>query len=152
MNTLAWIIVAVVLLIFVGSLFITPSEKKNSAVVVNLKIQACERLLLYLERIQYPVLLKRIFMPGMTRDELLMALVQNVQEELEHNLAQRLYVGEDTWLMIQMAKDEALGTINAAFVDNPDSDAASIAQLLVSSHNNMIDKAVIKIKVEFNSL
>ena len=54
--------------------------------------------------------------------------------------------------MIQMAKDEALGTINAAFVDNPDSDAASIAQLLVSSHNNMIDKAVIKIKVEFNSL
>ena len=152
MNTLAWIIVAVVLLIFVGSLFITPSEKKNSAVVVNLKIQACERLLLYLERIQYPVLLKRIFMPGMTRDELLMSLVQNVQEELEHNLAQRLYVGEDTWLMIQMAKDEALGTINAAFVDNPDSDSASIAQLLVSSHNNMIDKAVIKIKVEFNSL
>ena len=152
MNTLAWIIVAVVLLIFVVSLFITPSEKKNSAVVVNLKIQACERLLLYLERIQYPVLLKRIFMPGMTRDELLMSLVQNVQEELEHNLAQRLYVGEDTWLMIQMAKDEALGTINAAFVDNPDSDAASIAQLLVSSHNNMIDKAVIKIKVEFNSL
>lgn len=152
MNTLAWIIVAVVLLIFVGSLFITPSEKKNSAVVVNLKIQACERLLLYLERIQYPVLLKRIFMPGMTRDELLMSLVQSVQEELEHNLAQRLYVGEDTWLMIQMAKDEALGTINAAFVDNPDSDAASIAQLLVSSHNNMIDKAVIKIKVEFNSL
>ena len=152
MNTLAWIIVAVVLLIFVGSLFITPSEKKNSAVVVNLKSQACERLLLYLERIQYPVLLKRIFMPGMTRDELLMSLVQNVQEELEHNLAQRLYVGEDTWLMIQMAKDEALGTINAAFVDNPDSDAASIAQLLVSSHNNMIDKAVIKIKVEFNSL
>ena len=152
MNTLAWIIVAVVLLIFVGSLFITPSEKKNSAVVVNLKIQACERLLLYLERIQYPVLLKRIFMPGMTRDELLMSLVQNVQEELEHNLAQRLYVGEDTWLMIQMAKDEALGTINAAFVDNPDSDAASIAQLLVSAHNNMIDKAVIKIKVEFNSL
>ena len=152
MNTLAWIIVAVVLLIFVGSLFITPSEKKNSAVVVNLKIQACERLLLYLERIQYPVLLKRIFMPGMTRDELLMSLVQNVQEELEHNLAQRLYVGEDTWLMIQMAKDEALGTINAAFVDNPASDAASIAQLLVSSHNNMIDKAVIKIKVEFNSL
>ncbi len=152
MNTLAWIIVAVVLLIFVGSLFITPSEKKNSAVVVNLKIQACERLLLYLERIQYPVLLKRVFMPGMTRDELLMSLVQNVQEELEHNLAQRLYMGEDTWLMIQMAKDEALGTINAAFVDNPDSDAASIAQLLVSSHNNMIDKAVIKIKVEFNSL
>ena len=152
MNTLAWIIVAVVLLIFVGSLFITPSEKKNSAVVVNLKIQACERLLLYLERIQYPVLLKRIFMPGMTRDELLMSLVQNVQEELEHNLAQRLYVGEDTWLMIHMAKDEALGPINAAFVDNPDSDAASIAQLLVSSHNNMIDKAVIKIKVEFNSL
>lgn len=152
MNTLAWIIVSVVLLIFVGSLFITPSEKKNSAVVVNLKIQACERLLLYLERIQYPVLLKRVFMPGMTRDELLMSLVQNVQEELEHNLAQRLYVGEDTWLMIQMAKDEALGTINAAFVDNPDSDAASIAQLLVSSHNNMIDKAVIKIKVEFNSL
>ncbi|MGN0032508.1 MAG: hypothetical protein ACI358_01820 [Candidatus Limimorpha sp.] len=152
MNTLAWIIVAVVLLVFVGSLLVTAPEKKNNPVVVNLKIQACERLLLYLERIQYPVLVKRIFLPGMTRDELLLSLIQNVQDELEHNLAQRLYLGEDTWLMIQMAKDEALGTINSAFSDNPDADAAAIAQLLISSHNNVIDKAVIKIKVEFNNL
>lgn len=117
-----------------------------------LRIQACERLLLYIERIQFPVLIKRIFNPAMSRADFQFSLLQNVQDEFEHNLAQRLYVSEETWHLISLSKEEVLQNINAVFNDNPDADVTMIAQKLASFDNPMVDKAVINIKREFNSL
>ena len=37
--------------------------------IVPLRIQAYERLLLYIERIQFPVLVKRVFIPTMTKND-----------------------------------------------------------------------------------
>lgn len=120
--------------------------------IVPLKIQAYERLLLYIERVQFPVLVKRIFNPVMSRNDFQFSLMQNVQDEFEHNLAQRLYVTEETWHLVDLAKEEVLQNINAVFNDNPDADVAMIAQKLASFNNPMVEKAVINIKREFNSL
>ena len=119
---------------------------------VPLRIQACERLILYIERIQFPVLIKRVFYPGISRNDFQFALLQNVQDEFEHNLAQRLYVSETTWQLIVLAKEEVLQNLNAVFGDNPDADVALIAQQLASFENPMAEKAVVNIKKEFNSL
>lgn len=119
---------------------------------VPLRIQAYERLLLYIERIQFSVLVKRVFYPGISRDDFQFSLLQNVQDEFEHNLAQRLYVSEETWQLIDLAKEEVLQNINAVFNDNPDADVAMIAQQIASFNNPMVEKAVINIKREFNSL
>ena len=78
--------------------------------------------------------------------------IWNVQDEFEHNLAQRLYVSESTWQLIVMAKEEVLQNVNAVFNDNPDADIAMIAQKIASFENPMGEKAVINIKNEFNSL
>jgi hypothetical protein len=78
--------------------------------------------------------------------------LQNVQDEFEHNLAQRLYVSESTWQLIVMAKEEVLQNVNAVFNDNPDADIAMIAQKIASFENPMGEKAVVNIKNEFNSL
>ena len=51
--------------------------------VVPLKIQACERLLLFLERSQLPVLVKRVFTPGVTKEAFHIALLQNVEDRGE---------------------------------------------------------------------
>ncbi len=119
---------------------------------VPLRIQAYERLILYIERIQFPVLVKRVFYPGISRNDFQFALLQNVQDEFEHNLAQRLYVSETTWQLILLAKEEVLQNLNAVFGDNPDADVALIAQQLASFENPMAEKAVVNIKKEFNSL
>ncbi len=119
---------------------------------VPLKIQAYERLLLYIERIQFPVLVKRVFHPVISRNDFHFSLLQNVQDEFEHNLAQRLYVSETTWQLIVLAKEEVLQNMNAVFNDNPDADVAMIAQKLASFENPMGEKAVVNIKNEFNSL
>ena len=120
--------------------------------IVPLKIQAYERLVLYIERIQFPVLVKRVFHPGMSKNDFQFSLLQNVQDEFEHNLAQRLYVSESTWQLIVLAKEEVLRNANAVFNDNPDADIAMIAQKIASFENPMGEKAVINIKNEFNSL
>lgn len=120
--------------------------------IVPLKIQAYERLVLYIERIHFPVLVKRVFHPGISRNDFQFSLLQNVQDEFEHNLAQRLYVSESTWQLIVMAKEEVLQNVNAVFNDNPDADIAMIAQKIASFENPMGEKAVVNIKNEFNSL
>lgn len=124
----------------------------SKKLIVPLRIQACERLMLYVERIQFPVLVKRVFYPGISRNDFQFSLMQNVQDEFEHNLAQRLYVSEDTWKLIDLAKEEVLQNINAVFTDNPDADVAMIAQKLASFENPMVEKSVVMIKLEFNSL
>lgn len=124
----------------------------SSKLLIPLKIQAYERLLLYIERIQFPVLVKRIFNPAISRNDFQFSLLQNVEDEFEHNLAQRLYVSENTWSLVVLAKEEVLQNINAVFNDNPDADIAMIAQKLASFNNPMVEKAVISIKQEFNAL
>ena len=118
--------------------------------IVPLKLQAYERLMLYVERIKFPVLVKRVFYPGISRNDFQFSLLQNVQDEFEHNLAQRLYVSESTWQLVVMAKEEVLQNVNAVFNDNPDADIAMIAQKIASFENPMGEKAVVNIKNEFN--
>jgi hypothetical protein len=120
--------------------------------IVPLKIQALERLLLYLERIQFPVLVKRVFHPVISKNDFQFSLLQNVQDEYEHNLAQRLYVSETTWQLIVLAREEVLQNVNAVFNSNPDADVATIAQKLASLQNQIAEEAVRCIKNEFNSL
>jgi len=155
LSTNTWILIIVGIVVFGG--FLLFGVKKNtkkgvdiSETVAPLMIQAFERLVLYLERIRFSVLVKRVYMPGMTRSDFQFALIQNIQDELEHNLAQRLYVSEDIWMMVILTKDEALKSINEAFGANPDADAAAMAQKLAAKSNTYIDRTVIAIKKEFN--
>lgn len=120
--------------------------------VVPLKIQAYERLLFYVERIQFPVLVKRVFHPAISKNDFHFSLMQNVQDEFEHNLSQRLYVSEATWQLVVLAKEEVLQNVNAVFNDNENEDTATIAQKLASFENPIGEKAVMDIKNEFNSL
>lgn len=163
MTPLNWILVGLIVVMTIVGFFFFFSGNKNdnqsntggkskSDVVTPLKIQAYERLVLYLERIRFSVLVKRVFMPGMSRTDLQFALIQSVQDELEHNLAQRLYVSEPTWFNIIIVRDTLLKSINTAFNDNPNADAATMAQSIASMDNSLIDKAVISIKKEFNTI
>ena len=156
MGIETWILIGlIVVMTIIGFIFFFSGKKtdnQSNEKLLPLKVQACERLVLYLERIRYSVLVKRVFMPGMSRSDLQFALIQNVQDELEHNLAQRLYVSESSWFNVVIVKDEVLKSVNAAFSENPDADVATMAQIIASMDSTLIDKAVIAIKKEFNTI
>lgn len=133
----------------------TKSEMRVATMkmVTPLRIQACERLLLFLERSQLPVLVKRVYVPGTTKDVFHIALLQSVEDEFEHNMAQQLYVSADAWDAVSRTKEELVGQINATFEKADDgTDVALIAQALVALPNPFVEQAVALLKKEFNEI
>lgn len=125
----------------------------TSKMVTPLKIQASERFLLFLERSQLPVLVKRVYAPGLTKDAFHIALLQSIEDEFEHNLAQQLYVSENTWTAVKSAKEELVNQINTTFDKADDgTDVALIAQALVALPNPFVEQAVAALKKEFNEI
>ncbi len=127
-------------------------SSKSCEQVVTLKIQALERLLLFVERIQFVVVVKRVFQPDFSLNDFYVAIVQNVQDEFEHNMAQRLYVSENVWRMVVAAKDEIFKKTEDAFFQNNEVSVVKMAELLASIKNDVTDSAVMTIKEEFNKL
>lgn len=131
----------------------TAMRLQTARMVTPLKIQACERFLLFLERSQLPVLVKRVYSPGVTKEVFHIALLQSVEEEFEHNLAQQLYVSNDAWMAVKSAKEELVNQINATFEkSDAGTDVALIAQALVALPNPFIDQAIAQLKKEFNEI
>jgi len=79
-----------------------------------LRIQAYERLVLYLERITPGALVMRLHQAGMSSKLLRSDMTKTVREELEHNLSQQIYVSEKSWKMVVKAKEETINLINIA--------------------------------------
>lgn len=125
----------------------------TAKMVVPLKIQACERLLLFLERSQLPVLVKRVYVQGASKDVFHISLLQNVEDEFEHNMAQQLYVSAVLWDAVRRAKEELVGQVNATFDKAEDgTDVALIAQALVALPNPFVEQAIELVKKEFNEI
>jgi hypothetical protein len=92
-------------------------EDKNirSRESVPLKLQALERLILFLERISPNQLLVRVHRGGMAASQLQSELVATIRAEFEHNLSQQIYVSEQAWEEVKDAKEEMIRIINNAF-------------------------------------
>jgi len=78
------------------------------------RLQAFERILLFLERIEPTKLLVRVYKPAMSSEMLQRELSKTVREEFEHNLAQQLYVSNDCWNRTRNSKEAVLQLISLA--------------------------------------
>lgn len=122
-------------------------------IIMPLKVQAYERFLLYLERVQLPQLVKRVYVPGIEKGQFHLQLLQNVREEFEHNLAQQLYVSNSTWDAVSNAKEELVNQINTTFEQLKDEeDVSIIAQSLVALPNPVVEQAIAVLKHDFERL
>ncbi len=70
------------------------------------KLNAYERLAVLLERMMFPSLLYRTRIGGMDAAELEAAMLVTIQKEFEHNQSQQIYVSENLWKIIRLAKDD----------------------------------------------
>ncbi|MEM6770650.1 MAG: hypothetical protein AAF597_08715 [Bacteroidota bacterium] len=81
----------------------TPAEKENTDA---LRLQACERLTLMLERINVPNLLLRLAPSvGGTAKEYTAMLLLNIRQEFEYNVTQQIYVSDQLWSIMLAARD-----------------------------------------------
>ncbi len=87
-------------------------RKKNNDAVLPLKIQAFERLVIYLERINPNTLVVRVNKHGMNAHQLQLELIKTIKSEYEHNLSQQIYISYGSWELVKTAKEELIKLIN----------------------------------------
>ncbi|PSR05481.1 MAG: hypothetical protein BRD50_00865 [Bacteroidetes bacterium SW_11_45_7] len=77
-----------------------------------IRLQAYERLALFMERISPYNMINRVRDPNMTAKDLQLALIKTIRTEYEHNLSQQIYVSAQTWNTVRLSKDEMIKLIN----------------------------------------
>ena len=78
--------------------------------VTPIRLQAYERMALYLERISPDSLVLRCYQPGMSTHLLQGVMTKTIRDEWEHNLSQQVYISSEAWNRIRQAKDEMMPT------------------------------------------
>ncbi len=80
--------------------------------ILPVRLQAYERIILFLERIAPESILLRLNRNGMTSAQLQSELLITIRQEYEHNLAQQTYVSTEAWEKVQNAKNQIMKLIN----------------------------------------
>ena len=81
---------------------------QNQKIALPIRLQAYERLTLFLERITPDSLIIRVNIPGMTSAQLHQDMLKTIRAEYEHNLSQQIYISQKAW---ELAKNARLGII-----------------------------------------
>jgi hypothetical protein len=125
------------------------SQKQTLAV----RLQAYERLVLFLERIQPSSLVMRGMDESGTTRQLQSVLLRTIREEFEHNLSQQLYISTTAWSTIKAAREEVSQLINLTASKIGDGATKDeLARALVVKNTSMAEEALRKLKAEVADL
>ncbi len=103
-------------------------------VITPIRLQAYERMALFLERISPESLVLRCYQPGMDLRLLQGVMTKNIRDEWEHNLSQQVYVSPELWTRIREAKDEMVNLVNSSAVSLTDTtDPTRLAATIFAS-------------------
>ena len=87
-------------------------RNKNREVTLPIRLQAYERLCLFLERITPNNLVLRLNDSKFSAKQFQQVLLKEVREEYNHNLSQQVYVSDHTWILLKKAMEEVIALIN----------------------------------------
>ncbi len=102
-----------------------------------LRLQAYERMVLYLERINPAKLLLRVTPFSEDKNAYENLLIQQIEQEFEHNLAQQIYISEASWTVLTTAKNSLIQTIRKATMSDKVENANKLREVILS---DLIDK------------
>ena len=130
-------------------------RRETLKVVTPIRLQAYERMALFLERISPDSLVLRCYQPGMDLKLLQGVMTKNIRDEWEHNLSQQVYLDPATWAHIREAKDEMINLVNSSAVTLTDTDDPTrlAASIFASAAQHLpTDKALEELHKEINEL
>jgi hypothetical protein len=93
--------------------------------ILQLRLQAHERMIIFVDRINPANLLLRLHQPGIEISALQLLAVNEIKTEFQHNITQQLYVESATWNVIRKLKDDTIAMVNNA-VKNLPADASGV--------------------------
>ena len=124
--------------------------------VTPIKLNAYERLIIFLERMQPDSLLLRTQEPTMNCFGLQNALLSTIRLEFEHNLAQQIYISDEAFILVKNAKESTIQLINMAAAQcNPTDEASKLSvkimEMYYANETTPIKYAISFLKNEIKS-
>lgn len=89
-------------------------HKDMQVTAMPLRLQAYERMALFLERITPSKLLIRVTPASSNKENYESLLIQSIEQEFEHNLSQQIYLSDECWNIITAAKNATIQLIRKA--------------------------------------
>ncbi|TPN82400.1 DUF7935 family protein [Aquimarina algicola] len=86
-------------------------HRENQKQSLPLRLQAYERMALFLERIAPGNLLTRMAPVNDDKQGYTSLLTQTIDQEFEHNLTQQIYISDECWNTIKAAKNATIALI-----------------------------------------
>ncbi|MGI9546243.1 MAG: hypothetical protein ACR2MM_03330 [Flavobacteriaceae bacterium] len=129
-------------------------HKDSQKNALPIRLQAYERMALFLERISIPSLVVRVAPKNSDKNEYEHFLIRTIEQEFEHNLSQQIYMSDECWNIIKAAKNATIQAIRKAAMSESDNSDKLREDIL----NSTMDKqspsatALSYVKKEINSL
>jgi len=89
-------------------------KKDMQVKALPLRLQAYERMTIFLERISPSKLLIRISPKSSKKESYEALLIHTIEHEFEHNLSQQIYVSDRCWSIITAAKNATIQLVRKA--------------------------------------
>lgn len=102
-----------------------------------LRLQAYERMAIFLERITPAKLIVRVSPTSSNKDSYETLLIANIEQEFEHNLSQQIYITDECWSIITAAKNATIQLIRKANLSEKTDTADKLREVVL---NEMMDK------------
>lgn len=103
--------------------------------VMNLKLLAYERIVLFIERMKPDSLIPRTLLSSQPCKEYQLLLINEIRKEFEYNLSQQLYLSENAWNATVSFKDNIITLINCAATNCiPQDTAGELARKILEQY------------------
>jgi hypothetical protein len=129
--------------------------KENQKESLPLRLQAYERMVLFLERIHPAHLLLRVAPPTEDKNDYATLLIHAIQTEFEHNLTQQIYITNECWDVINKSKTTTVQLIRNTSLDMQIATASQLREAVLRTLTEMespTSVAVSFIKEELKSV
>ena len=125
-------------------------KKLNQAAITPLRLQAYERIIIFLERISPSSLVVRINKNGMNAHQFHLELIKTIKSEYEHNKSQQIYMSHGAWELVKTTKEEIIKLINIASTKVPhDYSSNDLAMMVINIASNLDKKLPNDIALEY---
>ncbi len=116
--------------------FLLNKEAQKDA--LPLRLQAFERMVLFLERINPTKLLIRLTPFSSDKNDYENYVIAQIEQEFEHNLSQQIYMSDECWTIIVTAKNATIHMIRKANMSERVDSADTLREVILS---DLMEKA-----------
>jgi hypothetical protein len=132
-------------------------KKAVSNQTLPLRLQAYERCVLFIERVNPANMFVRLNAPGYSATELHSIIIAEVRSEFQHNITQQIYVSSRAWGVVKRVKEDTIAIITNALRTLPETATGldlgrTVLAVLSQQDNDLYEMAAEVIRQDLENL